>query len=165
MQDIIKKIVDNITAPIDTEAGALNNIPNFVIAWSIFMSVNAIFQAFADLIIEMLILMEVVAFKIPLRIEFLCLTLISTVIAYLTLKSMRNGEMDVTQNTLLVGFFVESSLVLGDVYLLFNTTKDFWIIFLIRLPFMLLTSSNIAAIYYMMNRADRIRRARPNPRF
>lgn len=162
---ILEKIYRNLTAPIDTEAGQLTNIPDFVIAWVIFMSGNAILQAFADIFLEIAILTEVVSFKIPLRLEFLFLTVLSTVIAYLTLKGLREGNMDVTQNTLIIGLIVETSLVLGDTYLLFNTDKDFWIIFAVRLPFMILTSMNILIISDFLRRRLQAKKSRPNYRF
>jgi hypothetical protein len=161
----IKNIISNLTSPIDTEAGALINIPNSLIRLSIFMSLNAIFQAIADIVIEILILTEIVSFKIPLRVEFLFLTLISTVIAYLTLKGLREGNLDVTKNTLLIGLLVESSLVLGDIYLLFNTSSYFWVTLFIRLPFMIFTSSNIWIISRLIWKNISIKKARPNYKF
>lgn len=162
---MFKKIIKIITAPIDTEAGALVNLPDFVIALSIFMSANAILQAIADIVIEGLVLAQLVPFKLPFRLEFLFLTLISTVIAYLTLKGLREGNLDVTKNTLLLGLLVESSLVIGDIYLLANTTKDFWVIFLVRIAFLILTASNIGIISYILWRRHKVKHSRPNYQF
>ena len=161
----IKNILKNLFSPIDEEAGALANLPNSLIRLSIFMSLNAIFQAILDVIVESLILLELVSIKIDLRVEFLSLTLISTVIAYLTLVGIRHGNLDITQNTLLLGLLVESSLVIGDLYLLFNTTKDFWPIFFFRLIFIILTSTNIYIISTIMINSRKIKHRRPNPRF
>jgi|GEM_PF-5058051 len=162
---IIKKIVYNLTAEVDTETGDLTNIPNSIIYMTIFMSLNAIAQAFADIIIEALVLFQLVDFKIPLRIEFIFLTLISTVIAYLTLQGMREGNLDVTKNTLIIGFLVESSLVVGDLYLLLNTYQNFWTIFMVRTPFIFLTSINIIIITGIVWRNLKLSMARPNYRF
>lgn len=162
---IIQTIYRNLTAPIDTEAGQLTNIPDFLIAWVIFMSGNAILQAIADVILEICILTGVVEFKIPFRLEFLFLTVLSTVIAYLTLKGLREGNIDVTKNTLIIGFLVESSLVFGDLYLLLHTEKDFWMIFGVRLPFMVLTLMNILIICNLLHRQYKTKKSRPNYRF
>jgi len=157
-----KRFIRRFTAPIDTEAGDLSNIPNFFIRQSIFMSFNTIVQAIADVIIEALILLSLVSFKIPFRLEFLFLTAISTVTAYLTLVGIHGGKMNVTRNTLVLGFLVESSLVLVDIYLLFNTDTDFRTVFLIRLPSTVLTSTIIYIIANELIRGFYIQNARPN---
>lgn len=161
----LKNIFYNITAPIDTEAGALINVPNWLIRMSIFMSINSILQAVVDISIEILMTMHLFPLKVPFRLEFLFLTILSTTIAYLTLKGLREGNLDVTRNTLFIGLLVELSLVLGDVYLLFNTHKDFWPIFFFRLIFILLTLTNIMIISNLIYRNIKTRRARPNYRF
>ncbi|MEM1312638.1 MAG: hypothetical protein AAGF07_04205 [Patescibacteria group bacterium] len=163
--NVIKEILHNLTSPIDTEAGALNNIPDIIIKFSVFMSANAIFQAVLDVIIEVLILSGITPFKIPFRLEFLFLTLISTIIAYLTLNGLREGNLDLTKNTLFLGFIVETSLLLADIYLLFNTTKEFWVVFGVRTPFLILTSFNIALVSFILYRNYHIRHIRPNYRF
>ena len=154
------------TAPIDTEAGSLVNLPNFVIRWSVFMSANAVLQAIADVVIEGLVLAGAVPFKLPFRLEFLLLTFLSAIIAYLTLRGLREGALDVTKNTLTIGLFVESSLVIGDLYLLANTSfPEFWSTLWVRLPFMLLTSANICIITNLLWRRARTKRRRPHYRF
>lgn len=162
---MFNKFIRILTAPIDTEAGELVNLPDFVIGLTVFMSANAILQAIADIVIETLVLTEAVPFKIPFRLEFLFLTLISTVIAYMTLKGLREGNLDVTKNTLLLGLIVESSLVIGDVYLLMNTGKDLMMILLVRLGFLILTSTNIGIISYILWRRHQVKHARPNYQF
>ena len=163
---IFQNAFQYLTAPIDTEAGSLVNLPNFLIRWSIFMSANAVLQAIADVVIEALVLSELVAFKLPFRLEFLLLTFLSAIIAYLTLRGLREGNLDVTKNTLIIGLFVESSLVLGDIYLLLTTPwPEFWTVFAVRAPFMMLTSANIAIICNILLRRYRTKRRRPNYRF
>ena len=163
---IFDNLYTYLTKPVDTEAGSLINIPNFLIWQSVFMSANAILQAVADIVIEGLVLAEAVPFKLPLRVEFLFLTLISTVIAYLTLKGLREGDLDVTRNTMTIGLLVESSLVLGDIYLLFITpTSEVGTIFAIRIAFMVLTSMNIIILARILLRQYRTKRRRPNYRF
>lgn len=161
----LKEIIEDLTAPIDNEAGMLINVPNFMIRWSIFMSLNAILQATVDLVAEGFMLAGMFPVKVPFRLEFLCLTLISTVIAYLTLKGLREGNLDVTRNTLFLGLLVETSLVLGDLYLLANLEKDFWPILFFRLGFIVLTCCNIAIISNLIIRNFKIKRSRPGYRF
>ena len=163
---ILQNAFKYLTAPIDTEAGSLVNLPNFLIRWSIFMSANAVLQAIADVVIEALVLSEIITVKLPLRVEFLLLTFLSAIIAYLTLRGLREGNLDVTKNTLTIGLFVESSLVIGDIYLLVTTPwAEFWPVFLIRAPFMMLTSANIALICNILLRRYRTKRRRPHYRF
>jgi len=161
----LRNIIKNLSSPIDEEAGALINISNFQIRLSIFMSANAILQAILDLVVEGLMFVDLTSFKIPFRLEFLFITLISTLIAYLTLKGLREGNLDVTKNNLFIGLVVESSLVLGDVYLLLNTHKDFWPIFFFRLFFIVLTFANILIISYLLHTNFKTRRLRPHYRF
>jgi len=161
----IETLGHKLSAPIDTESGRLTNIPNFVIGFSVFMSINAILQAIADIVIEFAIIAGWVGFKIPFRLEFLFLTLISAVIAYLTLRGMREGDLDVTKNTLTLGLIVESSLVIGDIVLLATIDTGFWSTFAVRLPFMILTTMNIFIISYILTRRYIVRIRRPNYRF
>ena len=161
----LKTIIHTLLAPLDTEVGRLSNIPNFIIRRTRFMSLNAVGQAVADVVLEVLLLLGLFSFKIPLRVEFLFLTLLSTVIAYLTLKGMREGSLDITKNTLIIGLIVESSLVLADVYLLVNTHKDLMSIFLVRLPFLLFTASNIYIISNILWRRHKVKKNRPNYQF
>lgn len=161
-----QKAVRYFTAPIDTEAGSLVNLPNFVIRWSVFMSANAVLQAVADVVIESLVLAEIIPIYLPLRVEFLLLTFLSALIAYLTLRGLREGALDVTKNTLTIGLFVESSLVIGDLYLFVNTApENFPSTFWIRLPFMILTTANICIIINLLWRRARTRKYRPNYQF
>jgi hypothetical protein len=161
----LKDIIKNLISHIDEEAGALRNIPNFMIRLSMFMSINAILQAIIDITVEVLILFNVISLKLPFRLEFLFLTLISTVIAYLTLKGLREGNLDVTRNNLLLGLIVESFLVLGDLYLLITIRDNFWPVFFFRLFFIVLTSVNIAIISYLIIRNVKTRISRANHRF
>ena len=160
-----QKLFHLFTDPIDTENGALANIPNFMIRWVIFMSANAIFQAVADIVIEGLVLLEAVPFKVPFRLEFLLLTLVSTVIAYLTLASLRHGDLDVTRNTMIIGLIVETSLVIGDLYLLAGAGDNFWTLLFVRIGFLILTGSNILIIAMILTRRFKVKRTRPHYKF
>jgi hypothetical protein len=158
-------IGQNYSGTIDTEAGRLGGIPNFVLGFSVFMSANALLQAIGDIVLEIAILGEFVAFKIPFRFEFLFLTLLSALIAWLTLQGMKEGDLDLTQSTMTIGLTVESALILGDIFLLFTTEYDVLTTLLVRLPFMVLTSSNIAILSYILIRRMKVRRSRPNYQF
>ena len=57
---------------IDTNQGRLADVPDKVIAVSLFMAINAIIQAVADIGIEVLALTKVIP-SLPFRFEFLCL--------------------------------------------------------------------------------------------
>lgn len=159
------QIGQDVTRTIHTDSERIANIPNYIIGMAVFMSASALIQAVGDLIIEWLMFTEIISFKIELRLEFLFLTLISAFIAYLTLRGMREGNLDVTKNTLSIGLAVESALVLGDIYLLSQVSEEFVSTAITRGPFIFLTSINIVIISFILLRNFLIRRDRHNYQF
>ncbi len=146
MANALRRVVKNYTGKIDKESGALNSVPNFLIDRTVFMSWNAMLQLMADIVLEIVLLTGLLPFYLPFRLEFFLLTIISAVVAYLTVKAMRDGALDLTRGTLVTGFFVESSLVIGDIYLLFTTEQYLLETMMVRLPFVFLTLLNVWVI-------------------
>lgn len=132
----------------DVERGQLKHIPNFVIFLIYVLCLSVLFQAGLDLLIEGLMiggLME----KIPFRVDFMFMTLISTVIGIQTLKGMTKRKLDVTRNSMLIGIIVETALIVGDVTLIVEESANVGVLPYIRLPFLMLTLMNLCILLFV----------------
>jgi len=115
------------------------------------MAINAITQAGLDIILESMVLLEMVP-KIPFRLDFISLTLLSALLAWQTLKGLARKELDVTRNSVQVSLFVEAFLVVGDVYFIISHLHtNLWVLYF-RLPFVILTGLNIFILIYIVYR-------------
>lgn len=165
MFKIIRGIYETYATPVDNQAGALNSLTTPIIRRSIFMSWNASLQLVADLILEAILLAGLLPFYLSFRLEFFLLTIVSAVVAFLTMRGIREGALDVTRGTLVTGLFVETSLVVGDVYLLLTVEQYALETLLVRLPFVLLTLVNVGIIANFLWLHFNVGRHRPNFRF
>lgn len=134
---------------VDPDSGKLTLVPDSVILLSLYVSINALFQAIIDFVIEALSLAGFIL-KLPVRVEFMFLTVISAVLGYFTLQGLRRREIDVTRNSLILSLLVEASLVTGDWYFVSQSAESSNQIDWIRLPFMLVTFGNILIVLYIM---------------
>lgn len=134
---------------LDTNQGRLAEVPDKVIAVSLFMAINAIIQAVADISIEILATAKLIP-ALPFRFEFLCLAIISAILGYFTLMGLRRRELDVTKNSLILSLFVETVLVAGDLIYVFIFPKASTGYFLLRLPFIAITTLNIFIVIYII---------------
>ena len=134
---------------LDTEQGKFTEVPDVVIGLSLFMAVSAVIQAIADFILESLSLFEMIP-KIPFRLEFLFLTIISAMLGIFTLEGLSRKEIDVTRNSLILSLVVEMFLVISDIWFLMqhsgNTTL--WPE-VVRIPFLIFTSINVLIVTYI----------------
>ncbi len=149
---------------VDTNQGKFASVPDSVIALSVFMAINAIIQAIADIIIEGLSLFGLIV-SMPLRLEFLFLAIISSILGIFTLQGLMRKEIDVTRNSLRLSLMVEIFLVIGDVYFLLFDESINATIFWIRFPFMVFTTINIGIVVYIIWRMHIFRRRRYLLRF
>jgi hypothetical protein len=140
----IDKILDSFNIQHDVEM--LKPIPNSVIFASAFLSASAIIQFITDLFLEFMSFAGLIP-KIPFRIDFISLTVISAFLAYQTLTGLRKRELDVTENSLKLGFIVESALIIGDLVYLNNNPLQYYIG--LRIPFLFFTSINLMLITYI----------------
>ncbi len=133
----------------DVERGQLKHIPNFVIFLIYVLCLSVIFQAALDIVFEGLMIAGLME-KLPLRVSFLFLTLISTVMGIQTLKGMTRRKLDVTRNSILVGIIVETSLIVGDLVLIFDpASRELLTLPYVRLPFLMLTFLNLGILTYV----------------
>jgi hypothetical protein len=136
---------------IDTNQGQLKFFPDPIIWLSSFISLSALFQAITDYIFEILSFFDLI-FKIPLRFEFIFLTFISAVLGYFTLDGLKRRELDVTRNSVFLSFVVEWSLLLADVYFIFNFADITPEVIALRIPYMFLTGLNIILLTFIVIR-------------
>ncbi len=132
----------------EVERGQLKHIPNFVIFLIYVLCLSVLFQAALDFVIEILMLLNLIE-KIPLRVDFVFLTIISTVMGVQTLKGMARRKLDVTRNSILIGIIVETALIVGDLTLILQASHELSILPFIRLPFLMLTFMNLAILLFV----------------
>ena len=132
----------------DVERGQLKHIPNFVIFLIYVLCLSVLFQAGMDLILESLVLTGVLG-KMPLRLDFIFLTIISTVMGVQTLKGMSQRKLDVTRNSILIGIIVESALIIGDLAFIYKEGANIDLLPYVRIPFLALTSMNLAILVFV----------------
>lgn len=132
----------------DVERGQLKHIPNFVIFLIYVLCLSVLFQAGLDFVLEMLILLGFIE-KLPFRVDFLFLTIISTVMGIQTLKGLSHRKLDVTRNSILVGIIVETALIVGDIIFTLNHSAEYTLLPYARIPFLALTSMNLCILLYV----------------
>jgi hypothetical protein len=135
----------------EVEKGQLKHIPNFVIFLIYVLCLSVLFQAGLDMVIESLMLLGFIE-KIPLRVDFIFLTILSTIMGIQTLKGMAQRKLDVTRNSILIGIIVEFALIVGDLVLIFQQSDKLSILPSIRLPFLMLTFMNFFILIYVAHR-------------
>jgi|GEM_PF-4793484 len=135
----------------EVERGQLKHIPNFVIFLIYVLCLSVFFQGGLDFVIEVLMLGGVID-KIPLRVDFIFLTILSTVMGVQTIKGMTRRKLDVTRNSILIGIIVETALIAGDLVLIYSQSHELGILPYIRLPFLLLTFLNLGILLYVSSR-------------
>lgn len=135
----------------DVDKGQLRKIPNFVIFLIYVLCLSVVIQAFMDVSLEVLGLVGILE-KVPFRLDFTFLTLISTVIGIQTLRGMVHHRLDVTRNSILLGMIVELALIAGDLSFLNQNIASYENLEFFRLPFLLLTSMNLGILIYVAAR-------------
>jgi hypothetical protein len=153
-KDTVEKVADWIgkytrqIVHIDPNAGKLKYCPDVVIWLSFFQSISSLAQAIADILLETLSFFNLII-KIPLRLEFLMLTIIAAMLGRFALSGLRQREIDISKNAILLGIVVEMSLIIGDLYFIFFSSESPLELDLIRLPFVLLTTLNVLILVYI----------------
>jgi len=135
----------------EVERGQLKHIPNFVIFLIYVLCLSVLFQAGLDFVIEVLMLGGFIE-KIPLRVDFIFLTIISTIMGIQTLKGMTRRKLDVTRNSILIGIIVETALITGDLVLIYGRSHELGILPMIRLPFLMLTFLNLGILLFVSSK-------------
>ena len=137
----------------DVDDGKLKDVPNVVIWLVYIMCMSVLIQGIADVVLKVGGFTPLLV-KLPWRMDFLFLTLISVVMGYQALKGMRRRELDVTRNSVQIGVLVEIGLVVGDIYFIAQNIADYPGVLWIRMPFMVLTTFNVFIFIYIIQRLD-----------
>lgn len=126
----------------------LVDIPTEVILASIFLSINALTQFIVDIFIEVASFNNFIP-HLETRFNFLTLTFLSALLAFQTLKAIRQKRLDFTRDSAQMGLVIESGLVWGDlVYLNSVDYRTFEV--LVRSPFIFFTLINIGLLLYII---------------
>jgi len=122
--------------------------PRWLIWLILFLSYNVLIQGVADVVIKGAGYTPWFN-ALPARWDFLFLTAVSVLMGYQVLIGMRRRELDVTRNSFALGILVESGLVISDVIHLIDYATHHQNLFIIRLPFIILTSLNLLILIYI----------------
>ncbi|GBG26690.1 Hypothetical Protein FCC1311_029112 [Hondaea fermentalgiana] len=107
---------------------------------------NALIMFLSEVVIEILMVAKVMP-KIPFRLDFFALTTISALLGYQTLVGVARRELDVTRNSLILAFYVEGFLIVGDIQFLLEDT--YTLLLAVRIPFIVLTFVNFVLVIWM----------------
>ena len=121
--------------------------PKEVVVFVFVMSLSSILQAIADFSLEGLSFFKIIP-TLPLRVEFMYLTLLSAVLGQFTMWAIRKRELDVTIESVILSFIVEIALVSSDLIFLYTYPEVSNYLILVRAPFIILTSINIVILAY-----------------
>mmetsp|Transcript_9938 Transcript_9938/g.28487 ORF Transcript_9938/g.28487 Transcript_9938/m.28487 type:complete len:387 (+) Transcript_9938:190-1350(+) len=123
-------------------------VPRRAVRAAVVVSWNALIMAVAEIIIEILIVAGIYP-KLPFRLDFFFLTLLSALLGYHTLHGVRQGHFDTSRNALQVGALVESALIAGDIKFMVNQAATYSASVPTRMPFLLLTAVNLVLVLYL----------------
>lgn len=149
---------------------SIEEVPLGAIYATVVISWNAVIMLVTEVVIEVLIVAGAYP-KIPFRLSFLFLTILSGLLGAQTLVggsvtqsrthkiafliaviaqvAVNRKEFDTSHNALQVSFLVEISLIAGDLEFLFTKGNKYFAIVPTRVPFMILTFVNVLLVSYL----------------
>ena len=130
-------------------ADDISRVPPTCIFATLLIITNAVLMAIADIVLEVIISQNILSFKIPFRMEFLVLTLVSAVLGMNAFLGLKRRELDATSNSIRVSLLVEVGLVVSDIVFIIDNIDDWANILPLRLPFILLTTINVILVMYI----------------
>eukprot|EP01102_Stenamoeba_stenopodia_P018284 TRINITY_DN667_c0_g1_i2.p1 TRINITY_DN667_c0_g1~~TRINITY_DN667_c0_g1_i2.p1 ORF type:complete len:454 (-),score=107.56 TRINITY_DN667_c0_g1_i2:213-1574(-) len=145
------KVVHNILGML--EANTLRPVPKSVSIIAIAVAISGVLQFIADITIEILAASGV-AYHHPghFRIGFLFLILLSAITGLFTLAGIRARELDVTRESLVLGFVMESGIIVSDMLFILKEEHHPFPAAKYRIPFIILASVDVVGILYVFFR-------------
>mmetsp|Transcript_34127 Transcript_34127/g.66459 ORF Transcript_34127/g.66459 Transcript_34127/m.66459 type:complete len:127 (-) Transcript_34127:226-606(-) len=105
-------------------------------------------MAVTEILIEVLVLAGVYP-KLPFRLDFFFLTMLSALLGWQTLDGIRQKHFDTSINALQVSGLVEAALITGDIVFMKSEQDKYPAAVPTRLPFAILTGINLILVAYM----------------
>jgi len=127
----------------------VEEVPRRAVRAAVVVSWNALFMAVAEILIELLILGGAYP-KLPFRLDFFFLTMLSALLGYQSLQGIRKQHFDTSINALMVAALVESALIAGDILYMVETHKEFPATVPTRMPFLVLTFVNLSLVSFLI---------------
>lgn len=138
---IVNFLKHHTTRIVDDNDQKFRLYPRWLIWFVLFLSYNVLLQGIADVFIKASGYTPWIK-GFPARWDFLFLTAVSVLMGYQVLRGMRRRELDVTRNSFALGMLVEAGLVISDVLHLIDYASRYEHLFIVRLPFIILTLIN-----------------------
>jgi len=129
----------------------LEEVPLGAIYATIVISWNAVVMLVAEVVIEILVVVELYP-KLPFRLSFFVLTVLSGLLGAQTLIAVNREEFDTSRNALIVSLVVEIGLIAGDLEFLFTKSSTYPAAIPTRAPFLVLTLVNVGLVLYLICR-------------
>mmetsp|Transcript_32603 Transcript_32603/g.81763 ORF Transcript_32603/g.81763 Transcript_32603/m.81763 type:complete len:384 (+) Transcript_32603:291-1442(+) len=134
--------------PIVDSVRYVEHVPRAAVWAATVISINALVMAVAEILIEILIVAGVYP-KLPFRLDFFFLTLLSALLGWQSLVATRNGHFDTSKNALQVAGLVELALIAGDILFIVTQQEKYPAALPTRVPFMVLTALNLVLVSYL----------------
>eukprot|EP00466_Bigelowiella_natans_P011941 jgi/Bigna1/81313/fgenesh1_pg.79_\ len=115
---------------------------------AVIVGFNAILMMVTEIIIEVLILTELYP-KLPFRLDFFFLTILSALLGWQALEGIAHKQFDTSINALQVSGLVEAALITGDVVFMETMKDEYPAAISTRAPFAILTGTNLVLVAYM----------------
>jgi hypothetical protein len=133
---------------IEQSVRRVEEVPRRAILAALATSFNSLLMAVAEILIEVLMVVGVYP-KLPFRLDFFFLTLLSALLACQTLQGVRQGHFDTSRNSLQVAALVESALIAGDILFMVDFSEKYPVSIPTRMPFLIPTAINLALIIFV----------------
>mmetsp|Transcript_20078 Transcript_20078/g.40531 ORF Transcript_20078/g.40531 Transcript_20078/m.40531 type:complete len:287 (+) Transcript_20078:90-950(+) len=126
----------------------IDDVPKDLWLSAIIVAINALLMAVTEILIEVLVLAGVYP-KLPFRLDFFFLTMLSALLGWQTLDGIRQKHFDTSINALQVSGLVEAALITGDIVFMKSEQDKYPAAVPTRLPFAILTGINLILVAYM----------------
>lgn len=131
-----------------TSVFSVKEVPKGLVRAATVMATNAVMMAVAEIIIEVLVLAGVYP-KLPFRLDFFFLTILSGLLGLHTVRGMMKDQFDTSMNALQVSGLVEIALIAGDTKFMVEQQEKYSASIPTRTAFAVLTAVNLVLVVYM----------------
>ena len=128
---------------------SIDEVPLGAIYATIILSWNAVLMMIGEIVIEIFVLTGIYP-KIPFRLSFFFLTILSGILGAQALVAVNRKEFDTSQNALVVSFLIEIALIIGDIAFVLHYHTKYPAALPTRAPFGVLTLVNVFLVIYLV---------------
>lgn len=131
-----------------TSVMSVAEVPKGTVRAATVVAANAILMATVEIIIEVLVLTGVYP-KLPFRLDFFFLTMLSGLLGFHVVRGMMQDHFDTSMNALQVSALVELALIAGDIKFMVEQGEKYKAAIPTRVVFAILTGINLNLVVYL----------------